>query len=221
MGAALYLGAPPQFPCYGHYSSIELVAFVHRSLVLKKTKTHFQLRMSGLREDEERPLVARVAVAPNENTPVPATRHSAVCLRFTLLLCVCIIIFSGYFSYDLPSITSAQLKEHPFDLTNTQLGLLFTVYALPNTILPLFSGTFYTRLGVWRGIIAIGTTIAVGIIVIAIGVGADSFSLMMLGRAIYGIGGESLYVGVDVLTTTWFKVGASVHASACALALLK
>jgi MFS family permease len=86
-----------------------------------------------------------------------------------------------------------------------QIGLLFTVYAIPNVFIPLFSGTFFDKLGVWRGVIIISTTIAVGIIVVAVAVALKSYGGMLFGQVIYGLGGESLYVGIDVLTTTWFR----------------
>ena len=57
----------------------------------------------------------------------------------------------------------------------------------------------------WRGVLVISTVIACGIAVVASGVVFNSFLLMLAGRALYGLGGESLFVGVDVLATDWFK----------------
>lgn len=125
--------------------------------------------------------------------------------RFLALAFLVFIVFSGYFSYDLPGITSEDLKKEPMSLTNMQLGLLFSVYAFPNVFLPLFSGLFFTLLGVWKGVLIIGVVNAVGISIIALGVASQSFWLMLFGRAVYGLGGDSLIVGVDVLVTRWFK----------------
>ena len=38
-------------------------------------------------------------------------RFSPVCLRFSLLFFIVIIVFSGYFNYDLPGITSDQVSK--------------------------------------------------------------------------------------------------------------
>jgi MFS family permease len=124
--------------------------------------------------------------------------------RFTMLFLSLTVLMSGYFSYDLPGITSADLKRE-LHLNNAQLGALFSVYALPNAFMPLFSGALFTRVGVWRGVLAISGLITLGIAVVAAGIAAKSYGLLLLGRALYGLGGESIYVGIDVLVTGWFK----------------
>ena len=124
----------------------------------------------------------------------PRIRANTAPFRFTLLLLSVVIVYSGYYSYDLPGITSEELK-HVIGLTNTQLGMLFSVYAFPNAVLPLISGTVMSVIGVWKGVLGIGTIIACGITVVSLGVYMQSYFIMLLGRAIYGLGGESLFVG--------------------------
>jgi MFS family permease len=113
-------------------------------------------------------------------------------------------VFSGYFNFDLPSITSKQLKSPPLDLSNTQLGLLFSVYAIPNTFLPLISGAFLQWAGVWNGVLSIAALKTSGVLLVNVGIAVSQYPVILLGRVLYGLGGESLYVGIDVLTTTWF-----------------
>ena len=131
-------------------------------------------------------------------------RFGNATFRFIMLFLTVLVVFSGYFSYDLPGITSEDLKK-VMSLTNTQLGVLFSVYAFPNAFLPLLSGAYYSSFGIWKGVLMIATCIAAGIAVVSFGTYANSYWLMVLGRAIYGLGGESVYVGVDVLATDWFK----------------
>jgi MFS family permease len=132
-------------------------------------------------------------------------RYGSAGFRFLMLGFTVVTVMSGYFSYDLPGVTSEELKHEPLHLNNVQLGLLFSVYAFPNAFLPLLSGMFFTLLGVWRGVILIGIVISIGVFIVAVGVSFESFWLMLLGRLIYGLGGESMFVGVDVLATEWFK----------------
>ena len=134
----------------------------------------------------------------------PRMRFGNATFRFTMLFLTVVVVFSGYFSYDLPGITSEDLKA-VMALTNTQLGVLFSVYAFPNAFLPLLSGAYYNAFGIWRGVLAIAVCIAAGITVVSLGAYAQSYWLMVAGRVLYGLGGESVYVGVDVLATDWFK----------------
>jgi MFS family permease len=104
----------------------------------------------------------------------------------------------------VPGITSEELKR-VMKLNNKELGALFSVYAFPNAVLPLLSGSFYNAAGIWRGLMIIATVIAAGVSLVAIGVQYNTFGVMLAGRVLYGLGGESLFVGVDVLATDWFK----------------
>ena len=126
----------------------------------------------------------------------PRMRPNNASFRFSLLFLAVAIVYSGYYSYDLPGITSDELK-HVIGLSNTQLGMLFSVYAFPNAVMPLVSGTVMSVIGVWRGVLIIGTVIACGITVVSLGVYMQSYFIMLLGRALYGLGGESLFVGAS------------------------
>lgn len=59
--------------------------------------------------------------------------------RAVLLTLVLIPVGSGYLAFDVPAITAEALKAR-LSLSNSELGALFAVYALPNIILPLASG---------------------------------------------------------------------------------
>lgn len=124
--------------------------------------------------------------------------------RFSMLFLSMAVLISGYFSYDLPGITSSEVKS-TLNLNNASFGALFSVYALPNSIMPLFSGAYFTKVGVWKGVLVISGIITLGIWLIAVAIAQESYVLLLLGRAIYGIGGDSIYVGIDVLATGWFR----------------
>lgn len=58
--------------------------------------------------------------------------------------------------------------------------------------------------GKWKGIGIITSVITLGVLVVYIGVSTSSYTLTLFGRVLYGLGGESVYVGVDILVTKWF-----------------
>ena len=171
--------------------------------------------------------------APPHPPPPPPSLAPACSLRFGLLLLTTSVAFSSFFSYDLPGITAVELSalwggaadagapsasasasaaasaaaraawEAPG--AGARLGAAFALYALPNAVVPLAAGVAYARLGVWRSLIAIAATIACGVAVVAAGVWARDLRLFLAGRFLYGLVGESMLIGLDVLVSDWFR----------------
>ena len=166
---------------------------------------------------------------PSKSAAVSAHLAPPPALRFALLILTTSVAFSGFFSYDLPGITSGELSAlwHGASVggkvsgaavavaaaataaddahAGSRLGAAFALYALPNAVVPLLAGVAYARLGVWRSLIAISVIIALGVGVIALGVAAQSLRLFLLGRFLYGLVGESMLIGLDVLVSDWFR----------------
>jgi MFS family permease len=49
-----------------------------------------------------------------------------------------------------------------FDIDNFQYNLFYSVYSLPNIILPLFGGYFLDKIGIRLGLVLIMSTITIG-----------------------------------------------------------
>ena len=69
------------------------------------------------------------------------------------------------------------------------------MYAIPNTILPLIGGLLLDRIGIRAGLIIFTFTLVIGQGVFMLGGYRNDFNLMVIGRGIFGIGCESMYVG--------------------------
>ena len=131
-----------------------------------------------------------------------------MCFRFTLLFLSVLIVFSGYFQFDLPAIIAKPYLYDKFGINEEQFAIIFVGYSISNTIVPLLSGPFFGKFGKWRGVTLIALTITIGIAIVWVGVlvgGTAGYNILVLGRAIYGLGGESVFVGVDILVTKWFQ----------------
>lgn len=82
---------------------------------------------------------------------------------------------------------------------------MYTIYSLPNAILPLIGGVLNDKLGyrcmtlVFMGLILLGQS------VITLGLRFESFEAMIFGRFLFGLGGESINITVSTLIVTWFK----------------
>lgn len=127
-------------------------------------------------------------------------------LRWVILLLNCIMMIGNYYCYDIPAALHTQMKDYfgsPSDF-ETLFSLLYTVYSIPNIVLPFFGGFFIDKLGVNICLIVFACAIAIGQVVFAIGLSIKSWPIMFLGRIIYGFGGESLSVGQGATLSEWF-----------------
>lgn len=127
--------------------------------------------------------------------------------RWAILLLTCIMMIGNYYCYDIPAALNSQMDEYmgkPADF-ETLFSLLYTVYSVPNVILPFFGGFFVDRLGVRTCLLIFAICITVGQLVFAIGLSAKSWPLMFLGRVIFGFGGENLGVANSAILSVWFK----------------
>lgn len=103
----------------------------------------------------------------------------------------CVMMIGNYYCYDNPAALKTQIDDYmgnPGDY-ETMFSLLYTVYSIPNVILPFFGGYFVDKLGTRICLIAFTLFITCGQVVFAIGLQAKSWPLMFLGRVIYGFGG--------------------------------
>lgn len=111
-------------------------------------------------------------------------------------LCVCAV--------DLPAITVNWILPK-LNINIEQYSTIFVGYSVSNTIVPLLSGPFFGRFGKWRGVAVIASTVVVGVGIVYAGMWASNYAVVVFGRTIYGLGGESVFVGVDILVTKWFQ----------------
>ncbi|KAI9223026.1 major facilitator superfamily domain-containing protein [Blastocladiella britannica] len=124
-----------------------------------------------------------------------------------VLLLSCGMVWGNYHCYDLPAALALPLRAH---LRSTpavfqwQLNAMYTAYSLPNLVSPLLGGLLIDRLGTETTTIAFAVTVAVGATLFWIGTATRLFPLMMVGRVLAGLGGESLEVAGTTVTTEWF-----------------
>jgi MFS family permease len=127
--------------------------------------------------------------------------------RWMILFLTCLMMIGNYYSYDIPAALNSQMDEYmgkPEDF-ETLFSLLYTVYSVPNVILPFFGGYFVDRLGVRTCLFIFATLITAGQLVFAIGLSAKSWPLMFLGRVLFGFGGENLGVANSAILSIWFR----------------
>ena len=90
------------------------------------------------------------------------------------------------------------------EIEPAEYGLLYTVYAIPNCILPLVGGILLDKIGTRNGLILFTVILAAGQGIFMWGGYEESFQLMLIGRMIFGIGCESMYVAQSSIVSSWF-----------------
>lgn len=81
---------------------------------------------------------------------------------------------------------------------------LYSIYSLPNLVLPLIGGVLCDRVGAYISLMLFTSFVLIGQLVCVLGAATDSMTTLMVGRAIFGLGGESLSVAQNAIVTEWF-----------------
>lgn len=107
----------------------------------------------------------------------------------------------------MPAALSEPLRSH-LSLTKPQYTYLvsatYTAYSAPNTILPIFSGALVGKFGEKWLLYATVACIVVGQLIFTLGVDFRYVWAIVLGRTIFGFGGETLGVLGNSIVMRWY-----------------
>eukprot|EP00929_Paragymnodinium_shiwhaense_P062429 TRINITY_DN31165_c0_g2_i3.p1 TRINITY_DN31165_c0_g2~~TRINITY_DN31165_c0_g2_i3.p1 ORF type:complete len:196 (+),score=26.77 TRINITY_DN31165_c0_g2_i3:99-686(+) len=151
------------------------------------------------------PAAAARSVAPQSPQSLVA--------RWPVLLLTCAGLFGQFYAFDNPSALNEQLKaqmaaaspQMSDEMYSYYFNVLYSAYSVPNVILPLIMGVAVDKCGCRLLICGLGFFVLLGHIVFAMGVERRSWSAMILGRFLFGVGGESMQVAQNCLLFRWFS----------------
>jgi MFS family permease len=129
------------------------------------------------------------------------TEEVAFRLRWVVLMIMGIVVFGAYYAFDAISPIASYIIQG-MGITRAQYGLLFSYYSLPNFIMALLGGILLDRIGIRKAGNLFVALCALGVLLTAAG---PSFSIMLLGRFIFGLGAESLLITKTKILSKWFK----------------
>lgn len=128
--------------------------------------------------------------------------------RFLFLIFLCFMTFGSYWCYDIPDAIQTDLKKQ-YNLSSAHYALLYSVYNFMNIGIVLFGGYFIDVIGLRLGSILFCFLITLGQVVFSLGSNIHdtntAFYVMLAGRIIFSLGGESLSVAQSTFTSKWFK----------------
>jgi len=84
-------------------------------------------------------------------------------------------------------------------------NLMYAVYSFPNIILPFIGGILITKYGSKIMYLIFALIVLAGQIVFACGIFYDSIYIVLIGRFIFGLGGECLGLPQNSMIVKWFN----------------
>ncbi|CAH0392633.1 unnamed protein product [Bemisia tabaci] len=127
------------------------------------------------------------------------------CSRLFALVFMCVLGFGSYFCYDNPGALQDDFIDD-MGLSTSEFVQLYSWYSWPNVILCFVGGFLIDRVfGIRFGTMLYAMLVCVGQLIFASGAFNNSLWIMIAGRFIFGIGGESLAVAQNNYAVLWFK----------------
>lgn len=117
------------------------------------------------------------------------------------------MLVGSYYCFDIPAALKTQIDDFMGDPAEyeTYFSLLYTLYSVPNVILPFFAGYFVDKVGVRLSMLIFASLVGAGQVIFSFGLLLESWPVMFLGRFVFGLGGENLVVANSALLADWFK----------------
>ena len=142
-----------------------------------------------------------------ENTHIEVETQRAFFFFFFFAFCslfFCFFVSISYFFLFLFLFKLDKYKKE-LEISNAQYGLLQSAVSLVNTIIPFFGGLFIDAFGTGLGSIICSSLITLGSVIVAISTYPSSFSLMIVGRVVYGIGSGCIVTVQEAILAHWFS----------------
>ena len=134
------------------------------------------------------------------NTPNPRDSF----LRWIVLIFASFLVFGNDYCYDIPQALENPLKEQ-LGIDEVKYNLLYSLYSLPNILLPFIGGYILDYFGIKFGVLLYNFLIITGQALFTFGSYTHNYPLLIAGRVLFGTGAESLNVAQSTIVTMWFK----------------
>lgn len=121
--------------------------------------------------------------------------------RWIVLIVISFAMFGNYYVYDsISPLADVLVKQLNF--TDSSIGLLQGIYSLPNIFMVLIGGIIIDKIGTKKANFIFSFLCMLGAFITLI---KGDIVIMATGRLIFGLGAESLIVGITTTLARWFK----------------
>jgi len=122
-------------------------------------------------------------------------------LRWIVLIFISLAMFGNYYIYDCISPLADVLKAQ-LHFTDANLGLLQGIYSIPNIFMVLIGGIIIDKIGTKKAVLIFACLVFIGALFTTV---KGDIVFMATGRLIFGLGAESMIVGITTILARWFK----------------
>ena len=131
------------------------------------------------------------------NKPEPSAIY-----RWAILIFVSLAMFGNYYIYDsISPLADVLMKQLHFN--DADIGLLVGIYSVPNIFMVLIGGIIIDRIGTRISTFIFAFLCMLGAFITAFSGG--ELIIMAIGRLVFGLGAESMIVGITTILGRWFK----------------
>lgn len=121
--------------------------------------------------------------------------------RWGALILISLAMLGNYYIYDSISPLADMLKSQ-LGFSDTQIGMMYAIYSIPNIFMVLLGGIIIDRIGTKKAALIFTFIVMVGAAITCI---KGDFYLMAAGRLIFGLGAESMIVAITTSIARWFR----------------
>ena len=112
--------------------------------------------------------------------------------------------FSNLWFYDFPQIFEDQIISR-FGVSTVEVSLLYSVYSIPNVFFCFLGPLILNYTGLGIGVVFTTALAFFGAFLAYIGVAFDQFWLILVGRAVYGLGAEVMLITQTSIAEKWYS----------------
>jgi MFS family permease len=155
-----------------------------------------------------------------EEEKIAEPHEPSAVVRWLILLLVSLAVFGSYLAYDCIGPIAPMLKKI-LGYDGRQIGLLYSIYSVPNIVMVFLGGYVVDRIGTRLGGFLYAITVFIGTVITALAPSmhwmpsfvmshlpstwTPEFVWMLVGRFVFGLGSESLIVTQSTILAKWFK----------------
>lgn len=168
--------------------------------------THFSQQKSSSRDSTPKKPPDISEGGESAEVPKSSIKIISKFLTVSAIILISFLDFGGFYTFDLPEALAEETIEE-YNLSQTQLNLMYSIYYAPSIIVLIFSSKISGLLTTsFAALICCFISFA-GNLLTDYGFYSHNFNVVLAGRFIFGSGGELLIVLAGCLMEEWFKGG--------------